>query len=441
MTRKLLCIATALLAALTTDAQTSDPQDNSYLVWTNTLLLNKEGNDSTATEEDAEQEHLSMMDKYFRFISMCDWQEGMRFMVIPDKKDMVIRTFTDSLTGELVPSMTLRHKIMVYRGHSRDIGLHERLHFKCLENGRSYYFEVPSARFDDYCYSKSGVPTLAYLGDVDAAREQLIGKTLLTKYPTYNVDVSATSYGAQKINVPENTVVTVVRAGVGTRNFPVKLIVADKSGREFFQTLALSHINCGLRDDDFQEDDNIKHTFAGSFEMMKQDTKLSEQYKQYIGNTVFTLYNTIMTQGHESQDIPKLTTFTIRAIEEIMGDGHARLSLEREGKIYYKIVSFKRDNSGSSFNSEREDFYHALFASGNIAAATGVREENMPDIQKSIIRKGFNEAEVKMALGEPSARTKVNKGVYTWVYRGEMGKNRCTVYFDSKNKTVKLWDK
>lgn len=440
MTRKLLCIATALLAALTTDAQTSDPQDNSYLVWTNTLLLSKEANDSTATEEDAEQEHLSMMDKYFRFISMCDWQEGMKFMVIPDKKDMVIRTFADSLTGELVPSMTLRHKIMEYRGHSHEAGLHERVFFKCLDNGKTYYYEVPSARFDDYCYSKRGVPTLAYLGDVDAAREYLIGKTLLTKYPTYNVDVSATSYGAQRINVPENTMVTVVRAGVGTRNYPVKLIVADKSGREFFQTVALSYINCDMRDDDFEEDDNIKHKFTSSFEIM-HEAKNSVQYKQYINNTVFTLYNTIMTQGHESVDIPKLTTFTIKDIEEIMSDGHARLSLERDGKIYYKIVSFKRDNSGSSFNSDREDFFHALFASGNIAAATGVREENMPDIQKSIVRKGFNEAEVKMALGEPSARTKINKGVYTWVYRGEMGRNRCTVYFDSKNKTVKLWEK
>lgn len=438
MTRKLLCIATALLATLTTDAQTSEPKDNSYLVWTNTLLLNKEGNDSTATEEDAELAHLNFMDKYFRFITMCDWQEGMRFMVIPDKKDMVIRTFADSLTGELVPSMTLRHKIMEYRGHSHDGGLHERVHFKCLDDGKSYYYEVPSARFDDYCYAKYGVPTLAYLGDVDAAREQLVGKTLLTKYPTYNVDVSATSYGAHKITVPENTMVTVVRAGVGTRNYPVKLIVADKSGREFFQTLALSHINCGMRDEEFEEDDNIKHTFAGSFEMMSE-TKMSEQYKQYIDKEVFTLYSTLMSRGHESIEIPRLTTFTIKGIEEIIGDGHVRLSLEREGQMYYKIVTFKNENSG--FSSQREDFYHSLFASGNIAAVKGVRESNMADIQKSIVRNGFNEAEVKLALGEPTARTKVNKGLYTWEYRGELGKNRYTVYFDAKNKTVKHVEK
>ena len=440
MTRKLLCIATALLAALTTDAQTSDPHDNSYLVWTNTLLLNKEGNDSTATEEDPELEQLSMMDKYFRFISMCDWQEGMKFMVIPDKKDMVIRTFADSLTGELVPSMTLRHKIMEYRGHSHEAGLHERVFFKCLDNGKTYYYEVPSARFDDYCYSKRGVPTLAYLGDVDAAREQLVGKTLLTKYPTYNVDVSATSYGAQRINVPENTMVTVVRAGVGTRNYPVKLIVADKNGREFFQTVALSHINCDMSDEDFEEDDNIKHKFTSSFEIM-HESKLSEQYKQYIGKEVFTLYSTLMSRGHESLDIPRLTTFTIRGIEEIIGDGHVRLSLERDGQMYYKIVTFKNENNGSGFSSQREDFFHALFASGNITAVKGVRETNMADIKKSIVRKGFNEAEVKLALGEPTARTKVNKGVYTWEYRGELGKNRCTVYFDSKNKTVKHVEK
>ena len=253
-------------SVLTASAQRGDP-NNKYLVWTNNVMVNELKSDSTALGEEVEEEDDStahgFINKYFRYQSMCDWKPGMRFMVIPDKKDMVVRTFVDVSTGQLVSSMSLRHKIMVYQGHSNDGGLHDHIDFVLEEDSsKAYYYEIPSPSFEDYCVTKFGVPTLAYLGDVDVAIDQLVGKRLLTKYETYYVDVSTTSYGADKIEVPLGTEVTVVAAGVGTRNYPVKLIVEDDNGKEFFQTVAISRTNSGMRDEEFEED-NVRHTFLG----------------------------------------------------------------------------------------------------------------------------------------------------------------------------------
>ena len=248
MKRMLFMVIVSAFAVIT-QAQTRDP-NNKYLVWTNNIIFSEEKADTAQAQENAPEEEtaMSFIERNFRYQSMCDWKEGMRFMVIPDKRDMVMRTFCDS-TGRLVSSMSLRHKIMIYKGHSGQGDLHERVDFICEEDSTPYYFELPTATFDDYCYTKFGVPTLAYLGDVDTAIEQLVGKRLLTKNKIYNVDVSTTSYGYQKIEVPEEIEVTVVAAGVGTRNFPVKLIVQDDNGREFFQTLAISRTNSGMRDE------------------------------------------------------------------------------------------------------------------------------------------------------------------------------------------------
>ena len=144
--------------------------------------------ETTVVEED--EGATDFVSQNFKFYSLCDWKEGMKFMVVPEKYDMVVKTFHDASTGKEVSSMSLRHKIMIYEGHSEGSDGRSHIDFLCQDNNKKYYYEVPSGSFDDYCYGKMGVPTLAFLGDVDTARVKLMDKLLLTKTTKYRIDTN-----------------------------------------------------------------------------------------------------------------------------------------------------------------------------------------------------------------------------------------------------------
>ena len=441
--KRMVLMAAALLLGVTAEAQTRDP-NNKYLVWTNNIIFTEEKAEEVPEEKEKADDQttaVSFIQKNFPYQSMCDWKEGMRFMVIPDKKDMVIRTFCDS-TGSMVSSMSLRHKILVYKGHSGENELHERVNFEDEADGTPYYFELPTNKFDDYCFTKHGVPTLAYLGDVDIAIDLLVGKRLITKRKTYNVDVSTTSYGYEKIELPEPIEVTVVAAGVGTRNYPVKLIVQDDEGREFFQNVALSRTNSGMSDHEFTEDDVVKHTFEGSFEMLADKMAHDQQYRKYIGMRVFTLRRLeLENEKGNIEAIPRLTGFTVVGATGVGGTEYVRMTFEKDGKKYKKKVSFLndgkdyKDNNGNDLSDD--DYFYHLFASGNVGTIEGVKQEHLADIRRSIVHSGFNETEVKLALGEPDTKVHNNKGEYMWVYSSGISGNNCTVIFNSSTKKVK----
>ena len=430
-------------------AQRSDP-NNKYLVYTNNVIVDLANNsdptkvDSTSTEK-KDTTAADFINSHFSYKSLCDWKPGMRFMVIPDKKDMVIRTFTDASSGNKVSSMSLRYEIMKYKGHTEG-ELHDRIYFVLEKDStKSYYYEIPSASFHDYCNTKFGVPTLAYLGDVDAARKYLIGKTLRTNYEIYNVDINTTSYGYDKVKIPLNTPVTVVAVGVGTRQFPVKMIVeaneGELKGKEFFQTVAISRTNSGLRDDEFEED-NVKHTFLGSFKMPADIIKENKQYDRFKGKGVVTLYDTEMkARGGATETIPKMTKFVIVQVQAHPNTNDVTFTLEStNGKEYTKRVTFARESVVGDIAGQREDFYYSLFASDNLGKSKRVRDENLQYIQKSIVKPGFNEAEVRMALGDPNEKRVSSNGTYDWIYKSALdgSKNRI-ITFNKKNevKTIK----
>ena len=189
---------------------------NSYIVKTSGVL---EGT-RLETLNQEEETAIDFISQNFKFQSLCDWQEGMKFMVIPGEYDMVVKTFTDAATDKDVSSVKLRHKIMVYMGHEEDKDGHERINFRCQDDQRKYYYEIPSETFEDYCYNNLGVPTLAYLGDVDIAREKLVGKQVYTKTQFYRVDTEMDGDGYLDVVVDKDVPVTVKAVGVGTRDFP-----------------------------------------------------------------------------------------------------------------------------------------------------------------------------------------------------------------------------
>lgn len=446
--RKFVLAALMALPLLVANAQTaekheirpaqSDP-NNPYLVWTNNMLLSDVKEENTVEEPEKEDSTaLGFLSKNFPHKSLCDWEPDlMKFMVIPDKKDMVIRTFTNDSTGKMVSSMTLRHKVMVYKGHTRGNGLHDRIMFQCEDDGQMYYYEVPTATFDEYCYTKFGIPTLAYLGDVDKARATLVGKTLLTNFDTYNVDVSNTTYGYAKQQVKKGTEVTVVAAGVGTRNYPVKLIVEDGEGNQFFQTVAISRTNSGMRDDEFEaDDDHRKHTFEGSFILMGDMANTNTRFQKLIGREYYTNVRTHMIASDGTQaEAPRFSNVKILGVQSIPDSKYARLTLLYGDKEYHKDVTFSPDGITPEENA---DFFYNLFVSGNLGDVEGVKPENMPDIRKGVVKNGFNMTEVKMALGSPdSTQENSKKGEIAWVYKANIMNNHCIVFFDSKTKKVK----
>ena len=436
--KRFLFTAIAVLMFFTSEAQTWDP-NNKYLVWTKNVTQKKvEDVGKLLTDSAKENKELSFEDKYFRYFSLCDWQPGMRFMVLPEKKDLVIKTFTNAKTGQMVGSMPLRYKIMEYRGHSGQGQLHERVDFFCIDDSTHYYYELPTATFDDYCDSKFGVPTLAYLGDVDIANRELVGKTLLTVAEEYNIDTNTSGYGYEKISMPQGTSVKVVAVGVGTRHFPVKIIVEDKDGKQFFQNVAFSRTNSGLREEEFEED-NQKHIFHGSFVLESDNLASSDAYKQYIGKVVYTLYPTKMINSlGVEKNVMRITPFTIKQILAKLGTNYVTLTLtDKEGQTWKKDVTFVQENVAGDIDGMREDYFFSLFSLGDARYISGVREENMEAIRKGHVRVGFSEAEVRLALGEPDGKGKSTGGVYTWTYKSVLHNWRGVVVFNSKTHKVR----
>ena len=416
-------------------------QENKYIVKTKgakKTVVAASAEDPQAVQETTEpQDTLS---RFFRYVSMCDWGTGMRFMVIPDKKDMVIKTFADAETGQMVSSTKLRHKIMVYQGHENTGGLHERVNFTCEDDGKAYYFEVPTASFDDYCFGKLGVPTLAYLGDVDAAIEFFKDKTLFTLAREYYVDTELDGDGYKTItDVKPGTEVKVVAVGVGTRNFPVKIIVADESGREFFQNVAISKTNSGMRDEEFDISNMKFHTFRGAFELPADNMAASSAYKKFIGREVYTKYASIFTdQNGKPTKAARLSTFKIMGVRVQRGTHYVMMTLRGlgSGKTYTKEVTFVSQDVSGDIAGTHEDLYDNLFAEGNPLNIPGVQKEHMVDIQKGLVRAGFTEAEVLLALGEPSGRGEIDGKTYTMVYK-HIGQRYACVFLDKKTHKVK----
>ena len=416
-------------------------QENKYIVKTKgakKTVVAASAEDPQAVQETTEpQDTLS---RFFRYVSMCDWGTGMRFMVIPDKKDMVIKTFADAETGQMVSSTKLRHKIMVYQGHENTGGLHERVNFTCEDDGKAYYFEVPTASFDDYCFGKLGVPTLAYLGDVDAAIEFFKDKTLFTLAREYYVDTELDGDGYKTItDVKPGTEVKVVAVGVGTRNFPVKIIVADETGREFFQNVAISKTNSGMRDEEFDISNMKFHTFRGAFELPADNMAASSAYKKFIGREVYTKYASVFTdQNGKPTKAARLSTFKIMGVRVQRGTHYVMMTLRGlgSGKTYTKEVTFVSQDVSGDIAGTHEDLYDNLFAEGNPLNIPGVQKEHMVDIQKGLVRAGFTEAEVLLALGEPSGRGEIGGKTYTMVYK-HIGQRYACVFLDKKTHKVK----
>jgi hypothetical protein len=194
-----------------------------------------------------------------------------------------------------------------------------------------------------------------------------------------------------------------------------------------------------MRDEEFNDADEIKHTFTGSFRLLEKNASEDQQYLQYVGKTVFTMYKTSMLNKYGMlESIDRLTEFTITSARALPGSDYVQLTLQGNGAVYTKNITFVYQsalNDGIE-GQEREDYFKSLFHLGGLDMK-GVREANMSDIRRGVVRVGFTEAEVLLALGEPDGHGSSARGtVYTWIYKTFIDRTQCTVYFNTNTKRV-----
>ena len=419
MSKKMM-VAALLLAQAATGlwAQQAHRTSRDYLVRTNQAVAADSGTesaDSTEVESEARKDFIS---RNFPYFSMCDWQPGMRFMVIPSQKDLVIKVFANSATGAMVSTNMLKHEIMVYDGHARrGNDLHEHVNFHLERDANmKYYFEVPTSSFDDYCYGKVGVPSLAYLDDVDTAIDSLVGKQVKLLVRQLCQDSETDGSGFREVDLGSDKrgqLMTITKVGVGTRNYPVKIIVSD-GVQEYFQNVAISRTNCGLRDDEFEVSDIKMHSFRDVFELLDDKMAVDSELQAYVGKTVYTMLDTQMRDDKGNlRKVKRLSTFEVTNVYALGSANHVTLELKGKvsGSILSKDVLLKKESAAG-----QTELMSDIFAEGDPSQLPNVHKNRMSLIQQGRVSRGFTEAEVRLALGEPSEIEAVKNGVYRWLY-------------------------
>lgn len=403
---------TLLLSALSVCGQ------NDYFVKTKGAKVVTRADGVKADRGVTAEEPQDFIAQNFRFYSLCDWKPGMKFMVMPEKYDLIVNTFCNASTGREVSNGKLRHHIMVYKGHTETDDGHANINFRCPDDGNDYYYQVPSGSFENYCGGKMGVPTLAYLGDVDVAREKLKGATLFTNGTVYYEDTELNGDGCEEVSVPKGTEVKVVAVGVGTRRFPVKLIVADSKGREFFQNVAISRTNSGMREDEFGGG-NVHHTFKGAFELADEVGALAGEYAPYVNKTVYTKYRTTMQNASGDEvNIIRLSGFRIVQVRPKAGSKRVTMTLKstKTGELYTKDVAIANESVIGDIDGQREDYYAFLFGEGDVWKRYNVSAAHRELIRQGRVAKGFTAAEVQLAKGKPRRKVKSGSGRMDWIY-------------------------
>ena len=425
--------ATLTLASLTAQAQSD------YIV---TTYEESNGGDSIAAPI-ADTPEEAFLAKHFPYISLCDWQPGMRFLVVPGDEDAYIRTFTDSITGREIGTGDLRHKVLEYRGVEQTPRGWFRLNFYCADNQKAYYAEIRNYSFAEYCLRLhgGGVRALAYLGDVDRARELLIGKDLWLKSPVVYRDSPSSSNGYVESHLPVDSHVRVERIGVGSREYPVKIVFRTDDGALFFNTVAMSRTNSGLINDDFIKD-NAHHFYAYAFQMESQaDTKSVKMSEKLAGKDI-TLRRSCQMQQEDAGTVTMKAarTFHVQAVRAKSGTAYYTLTLTSGNKTYRKDVTFENTSVVGNIDGQDESYFDELFTIGRKyvpadsqirhshtgvstrrgggLSTTTVTETNgdFMNMMGGIVSKGMTQEEVRMAKGDPERTHKLNSGGTQWDY-------------------------
>lgn len=396
----ILCLAVGCISFL--------PAQNSYLVSTKASQKNSGSNADSPEHE--------FINTYFRNYKLCEWTPGMKFMVIPERKDMIIPTFKDGTTNREVSSGNLRHQIFEYLGYEITERGYIRFDFFC--EGKNYYHEVKNTTIDEYCVKpKAGIPTLAFLDDVDIAKDLLVGMTLYMKTTKVRVDDPNSTLGYRETSIKLNEQVKVTAVGVGTRSFPVKIVFEDTKGNSYYLPVAISKTNCGMIDDDFIMENKNKF-FPNAFSFGDANKKVSGNLMSMYGNKSIYLKKAVKSLSASGEEVNQ-TKYTHLTIKNIISDVntpfHTLEMANEKGELFTLKVTFKPTSAANTL-LQTDNYFGDLFGIGNLKAKyPEITEEMWQIISKGEIRKGMTKEECKLSLGDPIRIHRV-MGDETWFY-------------------------
>lgn len=410
---------------------TSAIAQNQYLV---TTIEDKVETDSLGNIVKAEEATMTpeekFLDENFPHLTLCEWKAGMKFMVIPGNKDEYIRTFTDSISGSEVATASLKHKIMIYRGHETTSRGWEHLNFYCPDNQKPYYMELRNFTFDEYCQkvANGGVRSLAYLGDVDKARELLIGKEVWSRGETFFKDDKTAAEGFREVPLKEDSHMTIEQVGVGTRDFPVKIVARADDGSLYYQNVAMSRTNCTLLLTDFYRE-SAKHLFSNSFCFSSKSGKNSATMSaKLLGKKINSRQPVkLLNKDQAAQTLPKNTVFLVKDIKGESDGVYYTLTLGNAGNDYTIRVTFENKDVSGNIDGKQEGYFYELFSIGtefngnnskitHTATASGNGTGGYAAMMSGIISKGMTKEQVRMSKGEPESKWNNKNGTTSWKY-------------------------
>ena len=371
---------------------------NNYLVSTN-MPVAEETQAISSESASAEQDFINT---HFRHYKLCEWTPGMKFMAMPERKDMIIPAFRDGETHREANSGTLKHKIFEYLGTEETDRGAIRFNFDC--EGKLYYHEVRNISLEEYCLKpKAGVPTLAFLNDVDIAKELLEGSTLYMRTTKVRVDDPNSTSGYREVSIPLNEEVKVTAIGVGTRSFPVKIVFMDKKGKSYYLPVAISKTNCGMIDDDFIMDNKNKF-FPNAFSFSDADKKASEiLMSQYGDKTLYLKQEMVCTDTVGTpHKLTRYTHFKIQDLKAEVNSPYCMLTLLADDGNVYKVKAAFKHTSTIGIMLQNDNYFGDMFGVGNLKAKyPDISEDLWKFISQGEVRKGMTADQCRLSLGDP----------------------------------------
>lgn len=411
---------TFILLCLMLGATTATAQDE-YLVQTS-----PHKNSDLSEEEQFVEENFPLK-------VLCSWTPGMKFMFIPSGNDMFVPIFSSCDTGKEVDSSKLKHKFFEFLGTEEKakethIGTNYSTRFIFSCNGEKYYYEFKGHRLNEICEQnpRASINGLVYLADVDTARSLLIGKVVYNNFSNARIDDSNSYEGFKTVTVAKDEKVTITNIGVGSKQYPVKVIFEDSKGDSYYVEVALSRTNSGMDKSDFQADKKMKY-FSNAFSFNNRQAMSIENLKnKYIGMPVYpketmSVKCRIRREGKETENEVRLLRYTplqIKNIEVNLPDTKAMLTLEDDNGSTFEIgVDLKYD-----VIAKTDNYIEDVLAFGNIRKQyPHTTDENWKIISQGEVREGMTTDECRLALGNPiQVEFKQDTRFETWLYSRKM---------------------
>lgn len=200
------------------------------------------------------EKELTVEEKFvadnFPFIHMADWKSGMKFMVEqrhstdPDNPTVAskldLKPYKKKVNSPFILQKDFQFKIFTVtaleeRKVSCPRGQCTRTYiiFEC--EGEKYEYENSSGSRDEIKNIQNifAIEKLIYLGDIEKAREILLNKQF------YIMDNVSSDFKHEKF-----VLVTITNVGLGSAQYPVKIIYSTESGEEYSVGVNLSRTNC-----------------------------------------------------------------------------------------------------------------------------------------------------------------------------------------------------